>query len=306
VQVSYRATFTDATRPAANADRVSTIQHKHEVQLPENVKAAFEVASPLTRVIAFVVDLGVMILLNILLFLVLVFLLSTFGFSQSGNVAVAFMLIGFFIVNVGYFFIWEGFFSGLTVGKQMCKLRVIREDGQEIGPREGIIRAFVRLAILGPLPVAIIFVGVDDPTKLFMVAPFAALAAVMFIDRKSRGVADFIAGTYVIRQAPNIYVPNRPYVPPYFYLDHHFFPLNAAEMQRLTPDDYVKLEEFGARLSTISSEARREAAMAAAAALAGRMKYSKPVEPEYAEVFLFEMHAALKQQLQQLYPDLYA
>jgi hypothetical protein len=77
-------------------------------------------------------------------------------------------------------------------------------------------------------------------------------------------------------------------------------------MQRLTPDDYVKLEEFGARLSTISSEARREAAMAAAAALAGRMKYSKPVEPEYAEVFLFEMHAALKQQLQQLYPDLYA
>jgi hypothetical protein len=35
------------------------------------------------------------------------------------------------------------------------------------------------------------------------------------------------------------------------------------------------------------------------------MEYSKPVEPEYAEIFLFEMHAALKQQLQQLYPDLY-
>jgi hypothetical protein len=36
------------------------------------------------------------------------------------------------------------------------------------------------------------------------------------------------------------------------------------------------------------------------------MEYSKPVDPEYAEVFLYEMHAALKQQLQQLYPDLYA
>jgi hypothetical protein len=67
----------------------------------------------------------------------------------------------------------------------------------------------------------------------------------------------------------------------------------------------VLLEEFGSRLSTISSEGRQQAAMAAAAALATRMGYSKPVDPQYAEIFLFEMHAALKQQLQQLYPDLY-
>jgi hypothetical protein len=185
------------------------------------------------------------------------------------------------------------------------KLRVVKEDGEEIGPREGIIRAFVRFAIIGPLP-ALLWLGIFDAKLLLAVAPFSFLAIVMFVDRKTRGVADFVASTLVVNQR----VPARnwqtPYVPLYFQLPHHFFPLSADEMNALTPEDYVKLEEFGTRLSTISSDARKQAAMAAAAALATRMNYSKPVDPDFAEVFLFEMHSALKQQLQQLYPDLYA
>lgn len=303
-QVSYRASFTDATRPVEGADRVGTMAWKHEVALPEDVRAAFEVASPFARVFAFLIDLA-FICMAILGVVMLAVMVLTAGGLAASWIAIALLLLLMFAVNIGYFFLFEGVFSGQTPGKYFLKLRVIKEDGEEIGPLEGIVRAFIRFMIIGPAP-SLLFIGVFSAEMLFMVAPFHLLAFVMFIDPKGRGIPDFFANTLVVHQK----LPQRqwqtPYVPPYFMLPHHYFPLNATEMSRLTPEDYVRLEEFGTRLSTISSEARRQAAMAAAAALATRMGYSKPVDPDFAEIFLFEMHSALKQQLQQLYPDLYA
>ena len=302
--VSYRASFTDATRPVEGADRVGTMAWKHEVMLPEDVKAAFEVANPFTRVFAFLIDTAfIMVGVVILMMLMMMLFVGTLGMGVY--LIEAFGVLAFFLMNVGYYFLFEGMFSGQTPGKYFMKLRVVKEDGEEIGPVQGIVRAFIRFMIIGPAPCALV-IGIYDPALLFSIAPFFMLAFVMFVDPKSRGIPDFFANTLVIVQQ----MPQRqwktPYVPLYFMLPHHYFPLNADEMEKLTPEDYVRLEEFGTRLSTIGSEARRQAAMAAAAALATRMGYSKPIDPEFAEIFLFEMHAALKQQLQQLYPDLYA
>lgn len=305
VDISYSAQFTDATRPVPQADRVGTMLHLHRVPLPEDVEAGFEVASPVTRVWATLIDLSVIALGGIVLIVLAIILaISSLVNGASPLLAMTLILVLFMFLNVGYFFVFEGLFSGQTPGKSLMKLRVIKDNGEEIGPREGITRAFMRLVVIGPLPVALVF-GVFSPEILMAVAPFTALALLMFIDRKSRSLSDFVAGTLVVSQGVPVHVTNRPYVPLYFQLPHHFFPLNHTEMSKLTPEDYVRLEEFGSRLSTISSDARQQAAMAAAAALATRMGYSKPVDPEYAEIFLFEMHAALKQQLQQLYPDLY-
>jgi len=274
--------------------------------LPEDVKAAFEVASPFARSLAFLIDIGVIMAAMLVLgMLAMVVVTAALMAGSEGYVAQALILLLFFVINMGYFFLFEGVFSGQTPGKMAMKLRVVKEDGEEIGPREGIVRAFMRFLIIGPLP-CLWFLGIFDVGIVLSIAPFSALAIVMFVDRKSRGIPDFVANTMVVVQKVPVRQWNTPYVPAYFMLPHHFFPLNATEMSHLKPDDYVKLEEFGTRLSTISSEARQQASMAAAAALATRMSYGKPVDPEYAEVFLYEMHAALKQQLQQLYPDLYA
>ncbi|MBX3461242.1 MAG: RDD family protein [Planctomycetes bacterium] len=305
MDVSYRAGFTDATRPEPGADRVATLLYRHEVPLPEDVKAAFEVASPFARVSAFLIDLGVVALLNIIVIVLGLMALVGTAMAGSWGLGFALIMIAFFAVNVGYFFLFETFLSGQTPGKMAMKLRVIKEDGEEIAPAQGLVRSFIRFAIIGPLP-ALLIGGLFSVELLMAVAPLNALAIVMFIDRKSRGLPDLVAGTLVIVQKLPTHNMQRPYVPPYFHLPYHHFPLNHTEMSKLTPLDYARLEEFGTRLSTISSSARQQAAMAAAAALAKRMNYGKPVEPEYAELFLFEMHSALKQQLMQLYPDLYA
>lgn len=305
MDVSYSAQFTDATRPVPQADRVGTMLHLHRVPLPEDVEAAFEVASPVLRVWAFLIDIAAITLaVSVVLVLSIILAITSFLQGVSPLLGVTVALVTVMFLNVGYFFVFEGMFSGQTPGKSLVKLRVIRENGEEIGPREGITRAFMRMVVIGPMPMLLVF-GVFSPEMLMMVAPFSALALLPFIDRKSRSLSDFVAGTLVVSQSVPVHVINRPYVPLYFQLPHHFFPLNHTEMSKLTPEDYVRLEEFGSRLSTISSDARQQAAMAAAHALALRMNYSKPVDPEYAEIFLFEMHAALKQQLQQLYPDLY-
>ncbi|MBK9974298.1 MAG: RDD family protein [Planctomycetes bacterium] len=305
MDTSYSAQFTDATRPVLQAHRVGTMLHLHKVPLPEDVEGAFEVASPVSRVWAFLFDYTIILAGSLALLLIaLIVAVTSLINGISPMLGMTLMLLLFYLLNMGYFFVFEGLFSGQTPGKALLKLRVIQEDGQEIGPREGITRAFMRLVVVGPLPLLIVF-GLIDVKYVMSVAPFCCLALLPFIDRKCRSLSDFVAGTLVVSQRVPVHMTNRPHVPLYFQLPHHFFPLNHREMAKLTPDDYVKLEEFGARLSTISSDARQQAATAAAAALASRMEYSQPVEPEYAEIFLFEMHAALKQQLQQLYPDLY-
>jgi uncharacterized RDD family membrane protein YckC len=291
---SYRAGFTDATRPEVGADRVGTLLHRQEVPLPENVKAGFEAVSPVIRVLAFLLDL---LCLAAALFAADLLLSMTYplAFGPGFGFVMALKLLAGFLISIGYFFLFEVFFSGRTPGKFMMKLRVIQENGEELSPKAGLARSFIRLALL--------YIPFLNPP---MTLPLIALAFIMFFDRKSRGLPDFVAGTYVISERNPRQTGNRPYVPPYVMLPYHHFPLNHAELSRLTPLDYAQLEEFGARLSTIHGGARSQAAMAAAAALAKRMKYSHPIEPAYAELFLFEMHAALKQQLQQLYPDLYA
>ncbi|MDC1143059.1 RDD family protein [Planctomycetota bacterium] len=303
MQTSYRANFTDATRPIFGAARASNFMHTAPVELPENVKASFELATPISRMFAFLLDSGVQIISFIIFVAVIGIMSPAFSFSDGFGFLVAFVIVVAFAIFVGYYFFMEGLFAGRTLGKMALGLRVIREDGEEIGPARGIIRAFMRFLIIGPMPILLAF-GVFNADVL-AAAPFFLLGGLMFLDPQARGVPDFAAGTLVIKQSLPPYRLNRPYVPLYFELPHHYFPLNHAEMEALTPDDYVKLEQFGTRLSTIRSTARRQAAVSAAAALATRMNYGVPVDPDYAEVFLFEMHSALKQQLQQLYPDLY-
>jgi len=306
-EVSYRATFTDATRPEPGADRIGNLLHRQEVALPEGVRASFEVANPFMRVFALGLDLciigGVSYVL-VLLFAMVIFPLL-FASPFAAMLLVAVMLVVLTAINLGYFIFFEGYCSGRTLGKTVFGLRVINYDGTEIGPREGVARAFLRMGIVGPMP-AFIALGLMETEYLLMVAPLLLLGFVMFIDKKSRGIPDMVAGTLVVQMKVPMEMASRPYVPPYFMLPQHMFPLSHAELSRLTPEDYARLEEFGTRLSTIRSNARQQAATAAAAALARRMKYSQPIPPNYAEQFLFEMHAAIKQQLQQLYPDLYA
>lgn len=274
----YRPIFTDATRPDTDVQRVGTLTYTHAISLPEDVEASFEAASPPIRVAALFIDLLIMAGVSILGLTVVVLVAGNLSLALAVVVAVHIAALNFF-----YFFIFEGFFAGLTPGKRACGLRVIRDDGTEIGPREGLIRAFTRLIEL-----------------LFM-----PLALIAFFEKRGRRLGDIIAQTLVVvLKAPRDFGDDV-YVPGYFEIPDRLFALNARELSRLGADDYAKLGEFGARIRHFQQPLRMQAAMAVAAGLAQKMDYSHPITPQLAERFLYELYAALKEQLRQLYPDLY-
>ena len=276
--VVYRPVFTDATRPDNDVLRVGTLTYTHAIALPEDVEASFEAASPPIRVAALVLDF----LVQAMVIFASIILLSKVAFiaGPTWTMVIAFhvMAIIFF-----YFFIFEGLFSGQTPGKRICKLRVIREDGMEIGPREGLVRAFTRLIEMALVP----------------------LAFIPFFEKRGRRLGDIIAGTLVVvLKAPRDF-GDEVRVPGYFEIPDRLFPLNSREISRLGADDYVKLGEFGTRIRYFMQPVRMQAAMAVAAGLGQKMEYSQPITPQLAERFLYELYAALKEQLRQLYPDLY-
>ncbi len=263
------------------------------------MQASFEIATPPLRAAALLIDLLIITLLSLALFFV-----AIGGYLARSPWILALQTILFALVNMGYFFIFEGFMIGQATGKRLLKMRVITEDGQEIGPREGLIRSFTRIVEMGPTPSMLIF-GLFGPEVLMMVAPFIFFALVMFIDKRGRRLGDFAAGTLVVRQKLPTEYGETVRIAGYFDLQQRFFPLSAVELTRLSPEDYVKLEEFGTRIRTVNPATRVNAAMAAAMGMATKMQYGHPIDPRAAERFLFEVHAALKEQLRQLYPDLY-
>ncbi|MHC4841995.1 MAG: RDD family protein, partial [Planctomycetota bacterium] len=210
MKASYRANFTDATRPVFGAARVSSFMQTAAVELPENVKASFELATPMARMLAFLLDVTIQIIAFIVFILFMIMLAGPIGISDGLGFLLAFVIFMSFAIFVGYFFVMEGLFAGRTLGKMALGLRVIREDGEEIGPARGITRAFMRFLIIGPIPVLLAF-GVSS-LEVLAATPFFLLGALMFLDRQARGVPDFAAGTLVVRQSMPPYRLNRPYV----------------------------------------------------------------------------------------------
>lgn len=274
----YRPIFTDATRPDTDVQRVGTLTYTHAISLPEDVEASFEAASPPMRVAALAIDLLIMGGVSVLGGSLVAFVAGTMSPALATVVAIHIALLNFF-----YFFIFEGFFAGQTPGKRTCGLRVIRDDGMEIGPREGLIRAFTRLIE-------------------FTLAP---LAFIPFFEKRGRRLGDIIAQTLVVVMKTPRDFGDDVYVPGYFEIADRLFPLNNRELSRLGAEDYAKLGEFGTRIRYFQQPLRMQAAMAVAAGLAQKMDYSHPITPHLAERFLYELYAALKEQLRQLYPDLY-
>ena len=96
-------------------------------------------------------------------------------------IVLAVMALGGFVVTTGYFLIFEIVWSGQTPGKRALGVRVIRESGYPLRPVDSVIRNVVRIADWIP-----IFYGVG--------------VLVMLLNKRSKRLGDFAAGTIVVRE----------------------------------------------------------------------------------------------------------
>ncbi|WP_435009987.1 RDD family protein [Tundrisphaera lichenicola] len=141
---------------------------------PERVHFRYPLAGPFRRVIAYLIDLGVILILILLGGLIsLVFTLGSAA-SMGPILAIIFALVW------GYGAFCEGMFNGQTLGKRALGIRVMTTQGVPITGSQAVIRNLIG-SVDGPMP--------------FVYLP--GLASMILTSRFQR-LGDLAAGTMVV------------------------------------------------------------------------------------------------------------
>ena len=223
-----------------------------------------------SRFIALLVD--TLLWLAILFVLFLLFWIvepAVRTFSQlSYQWVVAIVTLAIFLLNWGYFTLFEAFWNGRTPGKRVARIRVIQRSGRPIGLFESMARNLVRYI---------------DQIPFF----YAVGIITMFATRQHQRLGDLAAGTLVVRdrdQEPSVWAdsPSRTFTAALFSTptpvpEQYTGPtLPPAGIARLAATDLEVLESFLARRLDISLSVRHALAERIAAAIQGKSGLEPP------------------------------
>jgi uncharacterized RDD family membrane protein YckC len=148
-----------------------------DIRTPEGVVFSLPLAGPVTRATAMAIDFAVVSLVT--------WLLSTLAVLValvSPGWAIALPALLFFVVQVLYGMVLEGFWRGQTLGKRVMGLRVMDDRGLSLRPGQVVVRNLLRL--FDSLPIFYPVGGVS-----------------MVLTRHCQRLGDLAAGTVVVRPA---------------------------------------------------------------------------------------------------------
>lgn len=153
------------------------------IETPELVEIEMPLAGIGSRFIALLVDYliwGAGFLVLSVLFAVFTPAISAFSnLTEQWTIAIATFLI--FLLNWGYFTLFEAFCNGRTPGKRVARIRVIQRTGRAIGLFESMARNLVRYV---------------DQIPFF----YAVGVISVFATRQHQRLGDLVAGTLVVRE----------------------------------------------------------------------------------------------------------
>jgi uncharacterized RDD family membrane protein YckC len=166
---------------------VKGVRESLTIHTPEHVGLTLRLAGLGTRSSAFAIDVALRSVAVLFLFVGAMLLirwlpaLDPTGWLKdlSGTWILAIAFLGYGILDLGYFILFEGLWSGQTPGKRLQGIRVIRTGGRPIGWSESAIRNILR---------AVDLLGGFYPIGLL----------VMFLSPKSQRLGDYAADTVVV------------------------------------------------------------------------------------------------------------
>jgi uncharacterized RDD family membrane protein YckC len=154
-----------------------------QIRTPEGIVFSQLLAGPVTRFLAWFVDL-VCILMVLMVFGFLISLLQLI----SANLAGALYLISYFVVSIGYGIACEWRWRGQTIGKRLLRLRVVDAEGLRLQFHQIVTRNLLRF--------------VDSLPFLYFVG-----GVVSWLSPKCQRLGDLAANTIVIR-SPRVSEPD--------------------------------------------------------------------------------------------------
>src|SRR5580704_15119685 len=148
------------------------------IRTPEGISFTQHLAGPVTRFLAFGIDLAGITLISGMFSQIL--LLAAI---VSADFALALRTVSYFVVTIGYSIVLEWIWRGQTLGKRVLRIRVVDAEGFRLRPVQIVIRNLLRLVDLLP-------------------AFYAVGGICCALSRKFQRLGDFAANTVVIHAAP--------------------------------------------------------------------------------------------------------
>jgi len=154
-----------------------------QIRTPEGVVFSQQLAGPMARFLAWLVDVLIQWTISIAILMVL----AIFG-VVSVDIAQALSVLAVFVISIGYSIFFEWRWRGQSPGKRVVRLRVMDAQGLRLKFSQIVIRNLLRV--------------VDALPLLYLVGGVACL-----VNSRSQRLGDFAANTIVVR-VPTVREPN--------------------------------------------------------------------------------------------------
>lgn len=156
-----------------------------DIKTPEYVSLQFQSAGLGSRAAAFIIDQIILLIVNILIIIGLLFMINgtfmDFFYADMPSYLIAGAIILIFIIRWCYFFAFEYFSGGSTLGKKMVGIRVIQENGHSITLLSSLLRNLLRI--------------IDSLPMNYLVGML-----MIFFHSKHKRLGDLVAGTIVVHE----------------------------------------------------------------------------------------------------------
>jgi uncharacterized RDD family membrane protein YckC len=144
------------------------------ITTPEGISFALPLAGPVTRFLAWAIDLICISVITGILSNVL----SVFG-MLSPDLISAVLVVIYFGTSIGYGILLEWYWRGQTLGKRLLKLRVVEEHGLRLQFSQVVVRNLLRF--------------VDSLPLFYLVGGVACV-----VSRRAQRLGDYAANTIVV------------------------------------------------------------------------------------------------------------
>ena len=202
---------------------------------PESVELEFILAGLGNRIYALIIDYLIWSSILILVLIVWAFLIAQVAWLRSEPIRLwitAIQLLILFGVYIGYFICFETLWRGQTPGKRYVKIRVIREDGRNVGIQQSILRSLLR--------------PIDDILCLgFLFILFSA---------QEKRLGDWVAGTILIQEGQTVAKQKIEISPA--AIDVATRIIETGKIAALTPDQFATIRKYLYRYPTLAPSVR--------------------------------------------------
>src|SRR5579863_1107860 len=155
------------------------------IETPEQIPLDFLLAGIGSRFLALAVDSIIQGVAVVALGILTLVVAGGTGAARAGGVTwvMAALFLAFFLVQFGYFALFEAIWNGQTPGKRYWHLRVIKDDGRPLSTFDALGRNLLRI--------------VDSLPGIYAVGIVTAL-----ISSKNKRLGDYVSGTVVVHERP--------------------------------------------------------------------------------------------------------